>query len=79
MSLKTTAAPLALLRDNYVLLGLRPGHDNPRGWPHYGEGHDLADERSISMVAMAGTASPTSQLFNPGMGQLAYAGVRHRF
>ena len=45
MSLKTTAAPLALLLDSYELLGLRPGPDVPRGWSSYVEGRELAYER----------------------------------
>jgi iron complex outermembrane receptor protein len=65
--------------DSYSLLGLRLGYDAPQGWSAYVEGRNLTDERYISTVAIAGTASPTSQLFNPGVGRSVYAGLRYRF
>lgn len=65
--------------DDYALLGLRVGFDVRAGWSAYVEGRNLTDKRYISTVAVAGTASPTSQLFNPGSGRAVYTGLRYRF
>jgi iron complex outermembrane receptor protein len=64
---------------SYALLGLRVGFDAKAGWSAYVEGRNLTDKRYISTVAVAGTASPTAQLFNPGAGRAVYSGLRYRF
>lgn len=64
---------------SYALLGLRVGFDAKAGWSAYVEGRNLTDKRYISTVAVAGTASPSSQLFNPGAGRAVYTGLRYRF
>jgi iron complex outermembrane receptor protein len=65
--------------DPYALLGFRVGYDAKEGWSAYLEGRNLTDKRYISTVAIAGTATPASQLFNPGAGRSLYAGLRYRF
>lgn len=65
--------------DAYALLGLRVGFDAAEGWSGYVEGRNLTDRRYISTVAIAGTATAGSQLFNPGMGRSVYAGLRYRW
>lgn len=65
--------------DSYTLLNFRLGYDVGGGWSGYVEGRNLTDERYISTVAIAGTASATSELFNPGTGRSLNAGLRYRW
>ena len=65
--------------DPYALLGFKGGYDAGSGLSFYVEGRNLTDRRYISTVAVAGTASPTSELFNPGTGRAVFGGVRARF
>ena len=65
--------------DSYTLLNFRVGYDVGSGWSAYLEGRNLTDERYIATVAIAGTASPTSELFNPGTGRSIYGGLRYRW
>jgi len=65
--------------DRYALLGFRVGFDAKAGWSAYVEGRNLTDKRYISTVAIAGTATSTSELFNPGMGRSVYGGLRYRW
>lgn len=65
--------------DPYALLNLKAGFDLGERWSFYVEGRNLTDERYISTVAIAGTASPTSEIFNPGTGRAVYGGVRFRW
>ena len=62
--------------DPYALLGFRIGYASSAGWSAYVEGRNLTDRRYISTVAIAGTATTTSQLFNPGTGRSVYSGAR---
>ncbi|MBU1375919.1 MAG: TonB-dependent receptor [Alphaproteobacteria bacterium] len=65
--------------DRYALLGFRVGFEAEAGWSAYLEGRNLTDKRYISTVAIAGAATPTSELFNPGMGRSVYGGLRYRW
>jgi iron complex outermembrane receptor protein len=65
--------------DPYTLLNLRVGYDTGSGWSGYIEGRNLSDERYISTVAIAGTASASSEIFNPGTGRSVFAGLRYRW
>ena len=66
--------------DPYTLLNLRLGYDNPsERWSAYLEARNLLDKRYIANVAIAGTATPTSALFNPGNGRSIHAGVQVRW
>lgn len=65
--------------DPYALLNLKAGFDIGKHWSVYFEGRNLTDKRYISTVAIAGTASASSELFNPGTGRAVFAGVRARF
>src|SRR5690606_36435118 len=49
---------------SYTLMNFKLGFDSPSGWTAYVEGRNLADERYISTVAIAGVATPASQIFN---------------
>lgn len=60
--------------DSYALLNFRVGYDAEAGWSAYLEGRNLTNERYISTVAIAGKASPTSELYNPGTGRSIYGG-----
>jgi iron complex outermembrane receptor protein len=62
--------------DPFALLNLKAGFDAGKHWSFYVEGRNLADEHYISTVAVAGTASATSELFNPGTGRAVFGGVR---
>lgn len=64
----------------FALLNFKMGYDNDEsGWSGYIEGRNLLDKRYISAVSITGTATTTSELFNPGNGRAVYAGVRFRF
>nr|WP_202385606.1 TonB-dependent receptor [Altericroceibacterium endophyticum] len=65
--------------DPYALLNMKAGFDLGMRWSLYVEGRNLTDKRYISTVAIAGTASPTSEIFNPGTGRAVYGGVRFRW
>ncbi|MCW2365873.1 iron complex outermembrane receptor protein [Sphingobium sp. B7D2B] len=62
--------------DPYALLNLKAGFDLGERWSLYVEGRNLTDKRYISTVAIAGTASPTSEIFNPGTGRAVFGGMR---
>jgi iron complex outermembrane receptor protein len=63
----------------YTLLNLRLGFDAGEGWSGYLEGRNLADTRYISTVAVAGAATPASELFNPGTGRSVFGGLRYNW
>lgn len=62
--------------DPYALLNLKAGLELGERWSVYVEGRNLTDKRYISTVAIAGTANPASEIFNPGTGRSIYGGVR---
>lgn len=64
--------------DPYALLGFKVGYDNNTGWSGYVEGRNLLDKHYISTAAAVGTATASSELFNPGMGRAVYAGLRYK-
>ncbi len=64
--------------DSYALLNFKIGYDPGKGWSSYLEGRNLFDKRYISTTITAGTADPTAELFNPGMGRSVYGGLRYR-
>ncbi len=66
----------SLTVDPYAVLNLKAGFDAGEHWSFYIEGRNLTDKRYISTVAVAGEASATSELFNPGEGRAVYGGVR---
>jgi iron complex outermembrane receptor protein len=68
----------SLTVDSYALLNLRAGYERDR-WSFYVEGRNLTDKHYVSTVAVAGVATPDSELFNPGTGRSVHAGVRARF
>ncbi|WP_066798541.1 TonB-dependent receptor family protein [Sphingomonas soli] len=63
----------------YALFNLKAGFDTGKHWSIYVEGRNLTDRRYISTVAVAGVASPGSELFNPGTGRAVFAGVRFKW
>lgn len=62
----------------FALLNLKLGIKRG-GWSGYVEGRNLTDKAYISTVAIAGTATAASEIYNPGVGRAAFAGVRHSF
>lgn len=62
--------------DPFALLNLKAGFDAGKHWSFYVEGRNLTDKHYISTVAVAGTASATSELFNPGIGRAVFGGIR---
>lgn len=66
----------SLAIDSYALLNFRINYDRGRGWSGYLEGRNLLDTRYISSTITAGTADPTSPLFNSGFGRSIYGGLR---
>jgi iron complex outermembrane receptor protein len=67
----------SLTVDPYALVNFRAGYDAGNGWSAYLEGRNLADTHYISTVAVAGVATPASQLFNPGIGRAVFGGLRY--
>ncbi|MES2986598.1 MAG: TonB-dependent receptor [Pseudomonadota bacterium] len=65
--------------DPFALFNLKAGFDAGKHWSVYVEGRNLTDKHYISTVAVAGTASPTSELFNPGIGRAVFGGIRFRW
>ncbi|WP_294191261.1 TonB-dependent receptor [uncultured Sphingomonas sp.] len=65
--------------DPYALLGLKLGYDRGGRWSAYVEGRNLTDKHYISTVAIAGVASATSEIFNPGIGRAVFGGLRYRW
>lgn len=66
--------------DPYALLNFKIGYDNPNsGWSGYLEGRNLLNKRYIANAAIAGTAAPDSELFNPGTGRAIYVGMQYRW
>ncbi|VCU71073.1 Fe(3+) dicitrate transport protein FecA precursor [Pigmentiphaga humi] len=66
--------------DPYVLLNVRVGYANAKpGWSGYVEGRNLSNRRYIANVAVAGTATATSALFNPGSGRSVHAGLQYKW
>lgn len=69
----------SLTVDPYALLGLKLGYDRGGRWSAYVEGRNLTDKHYISTVAIAGVASATSEIFNPGIGRAVFGGLRYRW
>lgn len=65
--------------DPYALLGFKLGYDRGRRWSAYVEGRNLTGKHYISTVAIAGMASATSEIFNPGIGRAVFGGLRYRW
>lgn len=63
----------------YALLNVKLGYDAGSGLSAYLEGRNLTGKRYISTVAIAGTASESSEIFNPGTGRSVFAGLRFRW
>ncbi len=63
----------------YALLGAKIGYDAGRNWFAYVEGRNLTDEKYISSVSIAPTATAASRLFEPGSGRAAYAGLQYKW
>lgn len=63
----------------YALLGLKVGYDDPRGWSVFLDGRNLTDERYISSVSVATSATPNAALFNPGDGRAVFVGAQVRW
>jgi len=69
----------SLTVDPFALYNFRIGYDRGSGWSAYLEGRNLLDTRYISTTITAGSADPTSALFNPGYGLSVYGGLRYKY
>lgn len=65
--------------DRYTLINFKLGYEAGGGWSGYLEGRNLADTRYIANVAIAGSATGASELYNPGTGRALYAGVQFQW
>lgn len=65
--------------DPYALLNLKAGFDIGDHWSLYVEGRNLTDKSYISTVAVAGVATASSELFNPGIGRSVHGGIRFQW
>jgi iron complex outermembrane receptor protein len=65
--------------DRYTLINFKLGYEAGGGWSGYLEGRNLADTRYIANVAIAGSATEASELYNPGTGRALYAGVQFQW
>ncbi|MDO9411740.1 MAG: TonB-dependent receptor [Pseudolabrys sp.] len=68
----------SLAADPYALLNFRAGLERERGWSGYVEARNLFDTRYISSTIIAGNATPTAALFNPGTGRGVFAGLQFK-
>lgn len=64
---------------SYELFNFRLGIERDKGWSGYLEGRNLLDTRYISSVAIAGSATPASEIFNPGDGRAVYGGLQYKW
>jgi len=69
----------SLTVDPYALLNVRAGFEAGEHWSVYVEGRNLGDKHYISTVAIAGSSSAASEIFNPGVGRAVYGGVRFQW
>ena len=69
----------SLAVDPYGLLNLRAGIDLGTRWVGYVEARNLFDTAYISTAAIAETATPTAERFNPGYGRSIYTGIRFKW
>ncbi|MBY0338196.1 MAG: TonB-dependent receptor [Acetobacteraceae bacterium] len=66
--------------NSYALLGLRAGMEFREGHVSaFLEARNLLDRRHISSASVVPVALPSSAIFEPGLGRMAYAGLRMRF
>lgn len=63
------------LGEENALLNGRVGLYFAKRWSIYVEGRNLTDKHYISTFAVAGVASASSELFNPGNGRSVFRGV----
>jgi iron complex outermembrane receptor protein len=70
----------SLSTDSYALIGLKAGYDTGSGVSVYAEARNLADTRYIASTGITNVANAaTTNLFEPGSGRAAYAGIRYRW
>lgn len=69
----------SLTVDPYALLNIKAGFDIGERSSLYVEGRNLIDKVYISTVAVAGTATAGSELFNPGTGRAVFGGIRFKW
>ncbi len=70
----------SLSTDSYALIGLKAGYDTGSGLSVYAEARNLADTHYIASTGITNVANAaTTNLFEPGSGRAAYAGIRYRW
>ena len=67
-----------LTSEPYLLWGVRAAYDDQRNFSWYIEGRNLGNKTYISSASIIDRATPLTRLFNPGIGQGVFAGVRAR-
>lgn len=69
----------AFMTAPYALLGLKAGYTGLKGFEFFLDARNLTNQMYVSNVGVTSTATPTSQLYNPGDGASVYAGIQARF
>ena len=69
----------AFMTAPYALLGLKAGYTGLKGFEFFVDARNLTNQMYVSNVGVTSTATPTSQLYNPGDGASVYAGIQARF
>jgi iron complex outermembrane recepter protein len=67
-----------LTSEPYLLWGVRAAYDDQRNLSWYIEGRNLGNKTYISSASIIDRATPLTRLFNPGIGQGVFGGVRAR-
>jgi len=69
----------AFMTAPYALLGLKAGYTGLKGFEFFVDARNLTNQMYVSNVGVTSTATPASQLYNPGDGASVYAGIQARF
>lgn len=69
----------AFMTAPYALLGLKAGYTGLKGFDFFVDARNLTNQMYVSNVGVTSTATPASQLYNPGDGASVYAGIQARF
>jgi iron complex outermembrane receptor protein len=64
---------------SYFIWGLKAGYDAGGALSFYVEGRNLSDEAYIASTSITDEAFANSELFEPGTGRAAYAGMKYRW
>ncbi len=65
--------------DSYILVGLRGGVQLENGFSAFVEARNLGNTRYIASANIVPVATPSSAIYEPGIGRAVYGGIQYRF